>query len=494
MFRVHVNADNEFDEPDYEYVETVGTGQPPPEYAEESEMIAALESQFLDFQYLFDDIKGAGGMCQQLAMEAHKLVPEFREKYPVGYFTKEPSATLYRPALEELHEGIWALIGAATIAVMAAIWKFVSWLRGRKGENIDVGKSSGGGGSTPPTPEKVKEQVAEVKKETEARKDATVQNAATMEKLAETAKATEAEVKNIKPDEPKEGAPKAADVPQSFDQMAYTLLERGNATRQMEVLKMSQPEQYDIIKRGRWTEMMLSLGPIITSMEAVVQQRVQTLEHILGQDLASGDPMKMKQTTSLLEKVQASIPTPGTKYKDLEALSKALSDEKAMMSHNTIKEHMKIITTSEHLAHLVKSEPYLRLLDCKVRFTEQLGQLHAIQFRIHELSQKTDSHSGQGVGSGVPHELASKFGQALRALNSDVMHLIRLQGNIENFVRHVEALITQLDSVYELVYHRLKPYLKETASQAPLPQAAEEGLKLTSEIKKRKGWLPWSHR
>lgn len=100
-----------------------------PELRQDIELIA-LEGALQDLAYLKEDLLRTGGMQQSFAMEAQRLLPKFDGGVPLGYYTKEPTATRYRIALEEINKGFWALVAAAAAAVIAAIFKLIAWWRG----------------------------------------------------------------------------------------------------------------------------------------------------------------------------------------------------------------------------------------------------------------------------------------------------------------------------------------------------------------------------
>ena len=96
----------------------------------EENAIAAMEARLDDLRYLLDDIHKSHGMSQSFAMEAERLIPGFNGAAPIGYYTKTPTATQLKISLEEINKGIWVGIAAIAAAVIAMIWKFISWLTG----------------------------------------------------------------------------------------------------------------------------------------------------------------------------------------------------------------------------------------------------------------------------------------------------------------------------------------------------------------------------
>ena len=96
-----------------------------------------------DIYAAMESIQATGGMTQRLAQECEAVMPGFiNEDRPLGYFTKTPSMTQYRQAIEEMSGGIIALIVAGIAALGALIYKFYKWFKGSSG-----GEGDGGGGA-----------------------------------------------------------------------------------------------------------------------------------------------------------------------------------------------------------------------------------------------------------------------------------------------------------------------------------------------------------
>jgi len=100
-----------------------------PELAADIELLVTLEGHFQDLAYLREDIEKSHGMTQAFALEAERILPGSMG-VPIGYFTKDPTATRLKVSMESLSKGIWALIGAAIAAVLAAMVKFYFWFTG----------------------------------------------------------------------------------------------------------------------------------------------------------------------------------------------------------------------------------------------------------------------------------------------------------------------------------------------------------------------------
>ena len=104
-----------------------------PEVTEDLAGITALEEAFQDLEYVTDDIAQMGGICQVIATEADKCIPGFlNEDRPLGYFTKAPSATHLRTALEAIDAKKAGIITAIFAAILAAIYKVYEWFKKHK--------------------------------------------------------------------------------------------------------------------------------------------------------------------------------------------------------------------------------------------------------------------------------------------------------------------------------------------------------------------------
>lgn len=115
-----------------------------PDLEADVKLITSFEHRFEDLGRLADDIQRSGGMNQNFAMEAERLSPGFlSEQVPLGYYSKDTSATRLKVSLEEISKGMWALIAAGIAAALALVYKLIKWFTGRG----DDGESTGGGSS-----------------------------------------------------------------------------------------------------------------------------------------------------------------------------------------------------------------------------------------------------------------------------------------------------------------------------------------------------------
>lgn len=130
-----MNLNGEFENIEQTGVEEENEEVKPFELVNATALFAAEEAVFKEVQEAFFDlndvcasIDASGGMSQQIAQEAQKVIENFiNEEMPIGYFTKQPSATHLRYALEELDSKYIAVIVAAIAAAIGVAYKIYKW-------------------------------------------------------------------------------------------------------------------------------------------------------------------------------------------------------------------------------------------------------------------------------------------------------------------------------------------------------------------------------
>jgi len=492
MFAVNLNGDDEFDHPDVVLIETVGAAQAPDWHPDE-EMVAALEAQFLDLQYLLQDMFKEGGMNQQLAMEAHRVLPEMAEKYPLGYFTKQTTATLYKPALEELHAGVWALIGAASLAIAAIIWKFVRWVV-RKWKGEPAGAGAGGSSSSDGRPSD-SEIDREIKEATTAAEQKIEQNDAAVEQMRElesvqkeAVSKVEDELRKVRTSTKDEIAKEKGDLTSedltSFESASETLVERHAPGRFTHLIDQSRNAWFDIVQDGRWTKLMLSLAPVLSSIEQQLVQRVQTFESIFSVTQTQGDPVRHKTAMDIIASVKEPIKLPG-EYQDLHQLSRMLDKPDHLMAFNAGKKKLEPVVAGEKLAALMASSQYKALLEVRVRFIEKLGMLHKQQIKLGEISNRWNAaHPGQGIGMGVPQDISEAMAPAITLLKRELVYMMLVNTAIETFLDEIDRFNLTLANWWSVAWRAFEHY----AANTKVPEGAPK-IEMPVEVQKAQGIL-----
>lgn len=510
MYAANLNQDDEFAAHEIVLFESTGVGEPPPSFAEDEDYAISLEAALVDLGYLADDMIKAGGMNQQFAMEAHRLMPDMAQKYPLGYFSKTTTGTLYQPALEELHVGIWALIGAATAGIAMLIWKFVRWvIKKWKGEDV-------GGGDGRPSDSEISEGVS---KAVQVAEEKVHQNDAVVEELKELKPELDDAVSNldkmIHQASPQlkaqlvngrqnvEDAAKSDTLTSehvgSFEEVAEILMTRHDTRGRFKALReYSNNAWFDIVEGGRWSTLMLSLGPILSSLEAQIVQRVQTFESIFSVTQTQGDPVRYKNAQHLIEQVKQPIKLPGTNYNDLQQLARSLDNPAGLMTFNAAKKKFNPVEAVDKVTALMAGSNYKALLNARVKSIEKLALLNAQQMKLSEIANKWNApHPGQGVGVGVPKEISRELGGAIAQLQRDTTYLMQVNVAVDAFVTEVSSLSLEVSDWWSAIFtllghHAANTKVPEGQPKIEMPASTHKAMGIISGLRKAMGKVPAS--
>lgn len=498
MFPMSLAGDNEFDEPEIVLIETTGTNQAP-NWLDEDEGIVSIEAQFLDIQYLCQSMTQAQGMNKQLAMEAHRVLDGFQEKYPLGYFTEETTATNYKVALEELHVGVWALIGAAAAAAAMLIWKLTRWIirlfKGGSGE-----ESSGSG---KPSDSEIKGSIEEAARLSEEKSRTTPQVVASMEAANKANKEGLEEISRNLPEirqamtgtpetsvddtiqhgaktEPAEGAEKSKLMSikdfTSIEAYQKAVYNRDMLHKYTPLILQQRHSFYDIATKGPWTEAMMSFGPILSSLEVALQQRVIAIESLFGARLINGDKAALEASKSMLADLEHSLPTPGTPYKSLKEFANACRNVKHLQAVNSKNEELDINTIGEKLAMFFSEQKFKALETARTDALKRLATMHEAEMKMAEIALKWNgAHPGQGQGMGVPMEISNMVAKAATTIQQDYRDFSYILVAVQDFLRQADEFNLQCNTYWanfwsiakrEIVKEKLPVELPDSVSYA----------------------------
>lgn len=236
--------------------------------AEEHDAHVALENRITNLLYLAESITKTSGMNQTFALEAMDLLPGFGGDTPIGYYSKDTSATRYKVSLEELNKGVWGLIVSACKALVDMIVKFIKWMFGSDGKDTKVADNM----------EKVTHSLEE--------------NSKLIEDLAKlyAEKANEANLTDDKTKE--ENATKAATeslsiatedilrrfshkLPRNIDELIKDFIEyEGKDSELAKVLRVEDPLLNDLLHSGEYAKAIKSVGRIISVIPAKAKESV----------------------------------------------------------------------------------------------------------------------------------------------------------------------------------------------------------------------------
>jgi hypothetical protein len=259
MAEVSLNFGNEYEDDPTVYV-GIDVKEPivdeiPGLFAETQTEGIALEAHLGRLFDLLEDIHKEKGMSQQFALEAVKLDETFLNDNPIGFFSKAPSKTLYRPSLESLYQTVINTVSAAIERIIALIKRFVNWLF-RKGK-AKVSQHAHSASSQP--------DEAEIKQLKEA--------------IKETAKETQDVAAFTKP----------AEAEHDFDKYFKILTDRKQEKTNFaikEIMDFQDPLFFDIVTNGPYSRLLLHAGGIIDLIHDLFDQRLKAMKEIIREDMS----------------------------------------------------------------------------------------------------------------------------------------------------------------------------------------------------------------
>lgn len=377
-----------------------------PDLQEDQAQVAALETQMIDLFYALEDIGRAGGMNQAIALEAEKALPGFlNDNRPLGYFSKMPSATLHRVALEELSKGIWALIAAAAAAALVILYKIFKWLFG--GDKADT-KDSGGG----------KIQTAKLEEEHKAR-----QETAEAAKDALTEASKEFDLKKIE-----------AELNQNAESNIHKLMKELN------------PVFHELVyKRTLYTK-FVTLIKVLDNYIGIIDIRVREFHKVVIDDLGSFDSEDEFKKTFYFSKFKANDDNDLKHPIEIQLDGKKLSPTEAYRSledhyqhvHNSPPQHvndlLEFVTKYEEL---VQNDTVIREFKTTVEHSKQcIADATTYLDYVQNQALKEDRQyiKREGVDAEISNKLTKEYVADMRTINGNLMQSVQALGKMLNLL------------------------------------------------------------
>jgi hypothetical protein len=462
-------------------IETVGAGQEP-EYDEERRLILGLEAQLEDLTYLMADIRRAGGMCQDFATEAFRLVPALESMGGVGYYTKTPSKTRLTVAMEELHKGIYAAIAAAAAVVMFAIYRFIRWLTGDKSED------SGTNATNPPDATKVKDKANDAKKKI-ADKYVKADIVADAEvKVADTLQTVQNKVD--------EAHPNTGDH-SGFDMMYTHFASEGSNEGQKRFLKLINGEYADILQNGDWTRNVEKLAGVMGAIKTQLINRFKTFEQIT-EHVDRGDVTDQSKIQHEVSSLKKPIGVAGyhTGADDLGSLANFLKDVRKRAQNTSLPKNSKLNLrkTLEQLNHKKKNGAFEKFQHIEERFPEEMAEIATYQDKIRKVLVGKGNPMLDGHPNGLPAEYARELGGVARQLQADFLDYLQICGQISYYTQSVIDCGSEVMGLITANYKSVKAFMVEQGM--PVPEEMDEAVRYIHQTAKhtKSGMNFWGKR
>jgi hypothetical protein len=404
--------------------------------------IVTLENRIIDLQDLADEIRDVDGMTQDFAMEALRILPDVLSASP-KHFSKAPSMTRLKISMEEIEKGVWALIAAAVVAVIAIVYKIFKWLSGDKSSDGASGGGSGGAGAAATKAEgKLDENIRTAEATSKAVEGAAeAVHEGTQHLHSNPVSLTGAAVKGNKP-----GASGAGDdkpyTYNDFDQLIAKFLTDGNKfDHAKKFLESDDPIFHDIISAGEYSKMAADAGDALLSLQDVLDTKVKLLEEILREDIHSNEMVdewkhnKALDNPALMEPIELKFR--GNKV-SMEEISRQLRTMKEKIQSKKAHERINFDKLFQRMHEVYKKPVNMNI------FTSLKGSIRVVakmEEKMASMQKLTDNLAHDGnAGSASAGGVAVRIRQVILTLGKDTYAYAILAHELKFYAMHSEYL------------------------------------------------------
>jgi hypothetical protein len=270
---------------------------------EDEKELLGLEARIEDLYYLASDLRQAGGMCQNFALEAERIIPGFSD-VPIGYYTASPTATRFKVSMEKLSTGAWALIAAACAAIVAAIVRAIMWLSGKSSSSSS---SSAPSYSSSSAPAKAQEQAVRKVQSQQQHAKVQLQSLETTQDVVRNIPVREI-AKVMEKVEQENPAPTPAPRVSTINDLIYSLFTSKGTNQDryrasLDFLEMKDPVFRDIATQGDYSRTMMVALARIDQINALLKDKVSAVKQIVHSDATKRSSQALVENQSMLDTV-----------------------------------------------------------------------------------------------------------------------------------------------------------------------------------------------
>lgn len=407
--------------------------------------LVALENCLQDLGYLKSSIHQAGGMNQEFALEAQKLVPGF-DSVPVGYYSAHTSLTRYKVTLEALSVGAWNLIIAAIGALVVLIIKVISWFSGTK-------NAKGGSAGS--------HQAAQEFQQHKERADIFPKSLDKVDSLVDQADGllSRANLTLIN-DEGEEK--RCTSLQQAIDHL-FTDVERFGRVKRF--LKGGDPIFSDIATNGPYSHAVSGAAERLGYVTAVLTARVTLLDSMVRTDLNStnNDSVWVKSTLG-----RAADPTlivfNGTERVTLSEAAQAIAQERSKVMAF---DEAKPLVFDEMYRALGKSYRAADLTRMSKHMTDAFHSLGELEKRVERLQNIARDLASDGHTGAVSQDVGPLLRQVIQAVAQDVAGFGSLAHQLKSYVVSLEFFTKETIGFSKEIIRKLVTQMHRQGLEVP---------------------------
>jgi len=381
---------------------------------DEGDLVASLEARIDDLFYLADDIQKAIGMNQSFALEAEKLLPGFGG-VPIGYYTKDTTATRYKVSLEEITKGIWALIAGVIVAIIGVIIKIFSFFSGKK----EGGTSKDAQDNIDNAIKDVDETTSSINSANELMHEA--------DSLLSNAKLTLLDGDG--------NAFQCTSLQLAVDKL---LTNEERYRRAKEFLDFKNPIHYDLITFGTYTKDAILLGERLRSINDIFKIKVDAINDAIRSNIGSSLVAEDFQNLRKLNKVNT--PIEFSIYGRTMSLREAtvhLRDVRNALMDKEVSKDVNFDTLFSSILHVYSGSKIKHIL---TEVKNSLSTLADIQKHLDNMEGILRNLSTDGTPGAVTVDIGRLIQDTVKTLSSDLISFKELYAEISRFADDLKDL------------------------------------------------------
>lgn len=425
----------------------------PPTLHEDVTLITSIHNQAMDLGYLAQSIAQQGGMSQQLALECEQLSPGTLG-VPIGSFSSIPTATRYKVSLEAIGKGIWALVAAATAAVIAAIIKLYSWISGKKSGN-----------GTAKDAEKSMEQEAKDIDDT----------ADGLEKAAKAAQQAADIIKEEKPEVAVEDEAPAKTY-LSLDELIEDAFLEQKHQRAKRFLETRDPILYDLIHQGPYYTAILNASKVVPLIVSALKEKLAGLREVVRLDqnakTVTDQILNSNNVKALSKPIEVKFN--GTTM-SIDAFATHLSQTKATAASQETEERMSFDRLFDTMAKTYRTNPVGALFE---QLQLALDTISEMDKELQALQKKTGKLSTDGFVDQASGELGSLIREAVLKTMEDIAAIAQVTHQAKGYAAKLRHMGNEAVGLGEEIARRVSFLLSKQGMQPPAAWA-----KVTKDLK-----------
>ncbi len=438
-----LNAGSELDDENVLFEQPIVPGEIP-DLNEEINIVTVLEGRIDDLNYLLKDIVKNSGMSKQFALEAERILPGFGN-VPIGFYTEHPSATRYKVALEEISHGVWALIAAATAAIIALIVKVISWISGKKkSDKVSDGVAG----------------VQAVKHGLETTENALKAVESVPTELNQAMQQNSVVIKDAAGHEVKYS---------SMDQIFNDrLLDDEKFGRAKKIMNSEDPLFHDIINHGEYSKTMQDLGNMMRPINAALKSKLQVMDEIIRNDMSgSAETNAVNKKIDMMNLKKQEGPTMVKfhgREMTLQELSRYVSDVRQRASEK--KTHKPITFTqlySSMLAAVHNSNVKHMLIDME----DTVGIMGDMKARLNKMEDIARDLATDGIPGAVSEDVGPMIRTILGVIGQDISGFGQLSFQVEAYVKQFERMANDAIGFGKEIIARASEEIREGGGEPP---------------------------